>query len=225
MIKLVPGFKNTLAYWITLFSLISIGGLSITYLSISSDKDKAMEKIFNSTLPLYGTWVGTVLAYYFAKENFDSATESTKTLLSLPGKSDTLESILVSAAISNRFLFEDDLTKPLTDIKDILNKNDRKRLPILNKNNSTLLFLAYYEDLDLYNTNNSAKTLNDFIQFSPDKNKLSVFVKNSISLAKANEERKKIVDCRDIFVTESGEKDSKVIGYLSDFDIDRYSKS
>ena len=33
--------------------------------------------MFGSVLPLFGTWVGTILAFYFARENFAAATEST----------------------------------------------------------------------------------------------------------------------------------------------------
>ena len=33
--------------------------------------------LLSSILPLLGTWVGTVLAYYFAKENFESAARAT----------------------------------------------------------------------------------------------------------------------------------------------------
>jgi CBS domain-containing protein len=227
MFNFFPDSRTALAFTITLFSILSITGTSIVYLLNSTDKDRAAERVLSSSLPLYGTWVGTLLAYYFAKENFDSATKSTVALsqLSLPNQFNNLESILVSAAISNRFLFEDDLNRSLRDVKGLLIKNDRKRLPVLNSENRTLQFLAYYEDLDAYSTSNLDKTLGDFIQASLDKNKPVVFVSKDVSLAKANEERKKIADCRDIFVTENGSKDGKVIGYLSDFDIDKYSRA
>jgi hypothetical protein len=34
--------------------------------------------VFNTLVPLFGTWVGTVIAFYFAKENFSAATQSTR---------------------------------------------------------------------------------------------------------------------------------------------------
>ncbi|NJN92251.1 MAG: hypothetical protein HC878_19055 [Leptolyngbyaceae cyanobacterium SL_5_14] len=221
--------RTALAFAITLFSILGITITSIAYISISEpgdDRSRAAERVFSSVLPLYGTWVGTLLAYYFAKENFDSATKNTVALSQIPlsNQSNNLDSILVSAAISTRFLFEEDLSRPLQDVKETLLRNDRKRLPIL-RQGSILFFLAYYEDLDAHNTSNPNQTLNDFIQASPDKNKPVAFVGKDISLAKANEERKKIVDCRDIFVTDNGNKDGKVIGYLTDFDIDRYSRA
>jgi hypothetical protein len=220
--------RTALAFTITFFSIFSITTTSIVYVSQSSNesRDKAAERVFSSTLPLFGTWIGTLLAYYFAKENFESATENTVKLsrLSLPEASNNLDSILVSAAISNRFLSEKDLSKTLEDVKKMLTDNDRKRLPILQQTDN-LKFLAYYEDIDAYNTSNPSKTLDDFIQNSSDKNKPVVFVGKDISLAKADQARKEIVDCRDILVTDNGNKDGKIIGYLTDFDIDRFSKT
>ena len=218
--------RTALAFSITLFSVLSITGTSIVYIVNATNKDEAAGRVLNSTLPLYGTWVGTLLAYYFAKENFDSAAENTIKLsqISLPTQSNTLESILVSAVISNRFYFEKDRNKDIRLVKQELTDAERRRLPILGQQDN-LEFLAYYQDLDAYDTSNLGKKLNDFIRDLPDKNKPVVFIGKDITLAKANEERKKNPDCRDIFVTDNGNKDGKVIGYLTDFDIDKYSKT
>jgi len=37
----------------------------------------AAQLVFTSILPLLGTWVGTVLAFYYTKENFESASRAT----------------------------------------------------------------------------------------------------------------------------------------------------
>src|SRR5262245_28929682 len=39
-------------------------------------KDTA-QLIFTGLLPLLGTWVGTILAFYYSKENFESASRGT----------------------------------------------------------------------------------------------------------------------------------------------------
>ena len=31
------------------------------------------EKVFFALLPMFGTWIGTVIAFYFGKENFNAA--------------------------------------------------------------------------------------------------------------------------------------------------------
>src|SRR5437762_5425826 len=39
--------------------------------------------VFNALLPLLGTWVGTVLAYYFSRKNFESASQSVERMVTL----------------------------------------------------------------------------------------------------------------------------------------------
>ena len=147
--------------------------------------------------------------------------------ISFPSTLNFLDSILVSAAITDNFFYVDDTSRKILEVKAELTAKDRKRLPILNFTSHTFEFLAYYEDIDAYATSNQDSTLADFINdpLNKNKNKPVVFIGKDVSLAKANEERKKVVDCRDIFVTENGRSDGKVIGYLSDFDIDKYSKT
>jgi len=45
-----------------------------------------MQVILTSILPLLGTWIGTVLAYYFAKDNFEAAAKHEQQRLALQSK-------------------------------------------------------------------------------------------------------------------------------------------
>jgi hypothetical protein len=47
---------------------------------------KGGQLIFSSVLPLLGTWVGTVLAFYYSKENFQAATQGTLDLVKSVGQ-------------------------------------------------------------------------------------------------------------------------------------------
>lgn len=38
---------------------------------------QAAQLLFSALLPLFGTWVGTILAYYYSKENFEAASRGT----------------------------------------------------------------------------------------------------------------------------------------------------
>lgn len=42
---------------------------------------EAAKLLLTTVLPLFGTWVGTVLAFYYSKENFEAATRSTVDLV------------------------------------------------------------------------------------------------------------------------------------------------
>ncbi|HEY5590898.1 MAG TPA: hypothetical protein VIK55_07750 [Paludibacter sp.] len=64
---------------IILFGLL----ITLTILSIrvinspdTTEKFKDIKDLFGMLLPLIGTWVGTVLAYYFSKDNFEAASKT-----------------------------------------------------------------------------------------------------------------------------------------------------
>src|ERR1043166_6071715 len=68
--------------WVTMIVLIgSFGGLIVlaTLIIISSWIQKPSDdakKLFDALLPVFGTWVGTLLSFYFSKDNFEAATKS-----------------------------------------------------------------------------------------------------------------------------------------------------
>ncbi len=74
--------REKIAILITAVSIVGITFLSlmvIIFAWIQEDKKLSLQTIqlvFSSILPLFGTWVGTVMAFYFSRENFGSATES-----------------------------------------------------------------------------------------------------------------------------------------------------
>lgn len=67
-------------FWVVALSVIGIAitaTLSIS-LATSSERSKTTRFVFTAVLPLLGTWVGTVLlAFSFAHDNLQTATEST----------------------------------------------------------------------------------------------------------------------------------------------------
>jgi len=70
-----------LAYLI--LGLCAAGVILFGALAIGLDTKTRAETtrlVFVSVLPLFGTWVGLVLAYYYGKENLKAATASTETL-------------------------------------------------------------------------------------------------------------------------------------------------
>src|SRR4051812_39073052 len=78
----------------SLIALVVVGSSLLVVLILSgvaigfADNRSAMARlVFTSVLPLLGTWVGTVLAFYFARENLEAATDSTLALAG--GRTDT----------------------------------------------------------------------------------------------------------------------------------------
>ncbi len=71
-----------LAKLVTTLALIGLIGLAIAVIGLAAAdaRPDATNDVFNALLPLLGTWVGTVLAFYFSRENFKSAQESVRHL-------------------------------------------------------------------------------------------------------------------------------------------------
>jgi hypothetical protein len=53
---------------------------AVAILAAADDRADTSRLLFSAVLPLLGTWVGTVLAFYFARENLEAAAESTLAL-------------------------------------------------------------------------------------------------------------------------------------------------
>src|SRR5215216_1658496 len=74
--------RTGLALGITTIAILGITCLSVVVVANQDTGviDRA-QNVFNAVLPLFGTWVGTVLAYYFSRENFAAASDSTQQLV------------------------------------------------------------------------------------------------------------------------------------------------
>ncbi len=104
---LTPGFfkgRNFLAGAIAVFSialLIAIAAESICTIGKAGGNfdqtNAALQSLYSTFLPLIGTWMGAVIAFYFGKENFDAANKNVQELVQkIVTSEDKLKSIKVS---------------------------------------------------------------------------------------------------------------------------------
>lgn len=86
------GFREMLADDIVKFSIVGLIFVSVVVLGVgifgasNSDAVENSQYVFAALLPLFATWVGTVLAYYFSKQNFEAASKATESLVKLSGQ-------------------------------------------------------------------------------------------------------------------------------------------
>src|ERR1035437_4750866 len=73
--------NNRTRLWLTiilvglgLVSLIIIG-FTIIYLSSKGERFDSSKWVFNAIIPLIASWIGTILAYHFGRENYEAATK------------------------------------------------------------------------------------------------------------------------------------------------------
>lgn len=142
--------RDILALVIVIFSItfliaIVVVGIIVIKGVPAAEKNTAFQSLYGTLLPLIGTWMGAVIAFYFGKENFEAASKSVQTMVEkFITSEDKLKSIKVSdpnvmIAIDNITDNKTIRTKKDVEIKveaDLLgffetNKNI-ERLPIMN---------------------------------------------------------------------------------------------
>ena len=140
--RLFASFTDMLAYWVVILAFLGI--FLLGYVVLSHDRTSDTTKyVFAAVLPLLGTWVGTVLAHYFQKENLAAANQSISDLVktvSTPGKLASLPvkdymigpGKIITLPVELQGMKDSEI--PLRAIVDHLNLKQRDRLPLFADN-------------------------------------------------------------------------------------------
>ena len=187
-------------------SIIIIGGIVILFISYNN-KGTDLEKqnaqnlitnIFYSLLPVISTWVGTVIAFYFGKENFKVASDSLNQLVNkiTPDqfKSISVKQVLIDSETMTKFQSKDPLNLKLEDlIPCFSSSNDKSRLPIVDNENKPFFILHKDEYLKLISDKeNNSKLILDFKQYGYNEPKGFVLIPETATLNEAQQEIKKL---------------------------------
>src|SRR4029077_2933276 len=231
--------RNRIAFWITFGGLIAVTilGAFVILLATKNDRGDASKLVFGSLLPLLGTWVGTVLAFYFAKANFESAAKNTKDLL---GITETLRSTLVESVMlkmTDPSVIKKTLVPPekpeslkIAELVKIMRDNRRNRLPVLNSDSSPLFVIHLSTLTDFISTQAltpgakpvTALTISDLQSRDPQLYQQILAwtcVKLGAPLAEAKLAMETTPNCSDVFVTTSGRKSDPVVGWITNVEI------
>ncbi len=229
-------FKEHLAIIIVGIGITVVGLLAGVAIGHSDNKTKDAQDILSTVLPLVGTWVGTVIAYYFSKENLESATRSVTQLAQQLSpqerlKSTSVTSVMIPLANINRPAQNDDVTQLLTAIiQNPIQQYNVNRVPILTDNDLPK-YVIHKSTIDSFQAQNPANietsTLNDLLN-DP---KLGTIIRDSIfvvpenaTLADAKEKMDRTANCQDVFVTKDGTYNSPVLGWITNVDLEKHSK-
>jgi signal-transduction protein with cAMP-binding, CBS, and nucleotidyltransferase domain len=187
------------------------------------------QNVLNTVLPLFGTWVGPVLAYYFARDNFETATSSTQKLVHDLTPEERLRSTRVADVMTKNISSHSDLSAKVGDVLEQVRKKDVKRLPILQPS-GVLEALLYLEDLMSYlfgmsDPDRSNKTIGDLLKEKPDLKHPPAYVSESATLAQAKDAMERLDKCKVVVVTKSGNPSEPVLGMLTNTDFAKYSRA
>jgi hypothetical protein len=224
---------------ILLTASISLWG---AYRTSEAQFSETSQLVFNSLLPLLGTWVGTVLAYYFSKTNFETASNSVERMVTL-----TTEQRLRQLSVDKEMLRPADIKMyrlpsgksekdvPLKDLLALLG-GKITRIPITDEKN-VVRYILHQSGLYRFVAEQAIAgktaaevdklTLQDLVDDAELKNWVTniAYVPEQASVADAKLELERRQGCQDLIVTPSGKKDEPMVGWMTNVDIGRLSKA
>jgi hypothetical protein len=219
--------RKWLAVGIVGASIAGMVAISIVAIAAAgSSRAETSRLVFSAVLPLLGTWVGTVLAFYFARENLQAATESTLRLAGIETGTPVTrvmirESDFVSYDLGAGARPED---VPLKDVRAKMQAlvPPSRRLPIRNAAGAVLYVLhdstltAYAEEAG-QTTTTLDKTLGDLLSVPKFKELVEAigFIAEKATVAEARAVMVSTKYCNDVFVTANGKPDERAIGWLT----------
>lgn len=211
----------------------------------ATDPSVAAKDVLTLTLPVLGTWVATVIAYYFHKENLDAATKSMTDLVKLTTQ-DRLRSIPVKdKMIPKDKIVHGKLPPDKVVFAQVLNELNIKgkgdRYPIFDESDRLIKYMIHRSKIVEYlaeqamkgtpNADLQNKTLKDILGNADDNKKYGELFQSSFTtigedatLFDAKTKMDKTPNCQDVFVTKGGTKDDDVVGWITNVIIADNSK-
>lgn len=235
--------RSKIGRHVTYFALVIVFLLGFTAIMValfSKEPDKErftyVKDILTIILPLVGTWVGTVLAFYFSRENFVAAAKQTSDLVRQLTPEQRLQSIAVTEAMldmTSSTTLKLTLAKPedaaklkvkADVVEALLEKNKRNRLPIVDEA-GRILYVLHRSYIDKFLVNRAEAggtqladaTLQELLANDELKTVFQAFavVGKDARLIAVKQAMDGNSNCSDAFVTEDGTKGSKAIGWIT----------
>lgn len=251
--------RSALSNRIVLFSICSIAFISVVILAGAAWKgDVAAFKelatlLLGSLLPVFGTWVGTVLAFYFGKENFEASQQRTKEMVQSVVSAFATTNVVDAMVPRNRMIVLDIPNgKDLGDIAvgEIrskfqvagVNGSPISRLPILDQTGACfgILHRSVWTEMVLSASAlgpiiNDQTLIKDIlamnyplrpgITFEQLIRQAVAFVARDKTLAEAKAAMERVLGSQDVIVTETGTSGEPVLGWLSNVEIGKLSSA
>jgi hypothetical protein len=230
--------QANIAYIVLGFGAFVVFALSVIGIIVS--KENTMT-IFNIVLPVIATWVGTVLAFYFGKQNYEAASQQALAATKQVSTDDVGDKPVTAIMMPFKDIVcyiipqgtKDDTGVMLSFVSDKIT-SIISRVPILNSDLSPK-YMIHKKDIDDYNGRqtkrpDSADTLAKFI--GEEKSSGIEFGENNrfvvvSSQTKVDDAKKRMdkANCKDIFVTENGNATEPLIGWIPDSKLHQYFES
>ncbi len=217
-------------------TVVSVGAVVVLGVVIILKDGGKAEHVLSISLPLLGTWVGTVLAYYFSRENFESASRSVAAM----AKALTTSEKLASLKVVDRMIRNDPQTlfsrkEPTSGINlkqllaDMEAAKKGSRVPVFDSAGKVIRLVLHRSLIERFLSDRALAgtpqgqlatlTLDDLLTVAALKNMAQGFAivgdNDTLADAKKAMEDKKGDGCQDVFVTRGGKPTDEVIGWIT----------
>lgn len=227
--------RTTMGFTVVVLAVVGMVILAIVVALV--DRDNAQD-VFNVTVPVVAAWVGTVLAFYFGRENFETANQEIREMVRELGPDERGRQPATAIMRPIRDMVSLTLasgatpaTIPLRDLKAKLVGNV-SRLPVLESDRS-VLYMIHESRIDQYLAGSGTTpddTLEQFITAQEAAPEPARFGHGhgflTVSEAASLTDVKRLIDSRrsvqDVFVTRTGQPDSEALGWVSNIRLARY---
>ncbi len=218
-------FRETVARWIF---FLSIGGIVVlSGLVIWMNPDQSMT-VLNMLLPVFSAWVGTVIAFYFGRDNFESANKQVRDMFERLSPAERAEALITTIMRKEKeiinFVIEDGKTDADYKLQQLYGKFNSKvtRLPVVDSKKRPKYLIhdsriaKYVEQGGKLDDN-----LKTFIDEESKRqreygvNKGFIVISEACTIASAKQKIEEIPGCQDIFVTKGGSPDEPLTGWVS----------
>jgi len=203
----------------------------------AKERTETAKDVLNAVLPLIASWVGTVLAYYYSRENLSAATRNATEMAQQLSGAEKLQVLRVRDSMLPTERIDtmkvDDATT-LGAIVEFLRKRGRQRLPIFSEH-GVVRFIVHLSTINAFISQCAlerrpvdALTFGDLIAEPAHAELLRTsfgVVSETATLAEAKAALEQGRAREDVFITRSGGRDEPVVGWITDNDLVRLSRA
>jgi hypothetical protein len=219
---------------IAMVSLSAVGVIVISWVAIATatdtERSDTARLVFSSILPLLGTWVGTILAFYFARENLEAATVSTVRLAGRLAPTTPVREVMIPRAkiTAHTVATEADAQNvKLADLQTKMGAEGHHRMPVFFGSDSVIYVIhdstiAKFAELNGIRVADLAdETTSDLVALTDLGKQVTAlgFVGPDANIAEARAAMRSVSGCNDVFVTEQGQRRNAVVGWLTNTDL------
>jgi hypothetical protein len=225
----------------SLVGIFVLAGLSIGFAE-KSNQDDTIKELFSSLLPVLSMWVGTILAFYFSKENFAAAAQQATALVKQLTPEQRLQTIAVSdvmipmgQAKAHDWKEGETPKTPLKLLLGELTDSNYNRLPIVDPSTGQVKYVIHRSLMDRFIATKALEssapgaaglTLADLIKDERIGRTIAGFsaVASDAKLNAVKAQMDGNRDCDDVFVTQDGTKGGRAIGWITNVIVAERSK-